>query len=172
MGVKRQHLERKLQILRLPDELLCLVETHQLSERQLREILAKSKPLWRQLVHFSIEHDLTGPELAQFTEGKLEDSLIKILERRKGLLDDEDDCSDLSEPKKTQRSAATPEQQIQKCLVSFSKFYQRTSQSSNGDEGVEKLVDTLIQSGDHQVVLNSLELLVERLKTRVGELSV
>ncbi|MBM3146028.1 MAG: hypothetical protein FJ010_13875 [Chloroflexi bacterium] len=172
MGSKRQHLERKMQILRLPDGLLSFVDDHQLTERQLREILANPEELWERLVMLTIEHDLTGPELSRFVEGEESDATMQmILDHRSALpvIADEKREVDIT-PVEAGEGEKDSAQVFQRRIVSFARYFQRTRQSLESDEDLDHTLDDLIQTGEYQIVLENLELLVERLKSRLAEL--
>ena len=171
MGNKRQHLERKLQILKLPDTVLPLVESHQLTERQLREIIAMPEDFWERVIHDTIEHQLTGPELAFVGRGDIYDvSLQTILDRRLDQIE-----TNAATPKTGQKPSAqepAPEQLIQKKVLSLAKFLGRTSKSLGDDWPFDAVVDNMMFTGEYQVVLDNVdkfEELIRRLKSRATE---
>lgn len=180
-GVKRQHLERKLQILSLPDELLQLADHRNLAERQLREIVSKPEEQWGQLLKMTVEHDLTGSELASLDESHpLDGGLQMVLARREGKLLIQEAIHEVKEPTaggaplaKGVKEKPAIEQVIQQRLVALAKLLCENVGIPEEDCNLDYVAEQIILSGEHQVVLNSfeqIESLVDRLKLRVDQL--
>ena len=175
MGNKRQHLERKLQILKLPDSLLSIVDSHQLTERQLREIIAMPHELWEQIINDVVEYQLTGPELAFISRAdEYNLSLQTILDNRHNQLETIAEKPKPLADQKPVSDAFAPEQLIQKRVVSLVKYFGRTSKIFGDEWPLDKLVDNMTASGDHRIVLENavrLEELIRRLKSRAAKLT-
>lgn len=184
-GVKRQHLERKLQILSLPDKLLALADYHHLAERQLRAIIAKPQQQWEQLIQITIDHDLTGSEVASLDETKsIKGGLQMVLDRREGKPLIPEPISEIDAPASDVDGTGVPlakrvkekpakEQIIQKRLVALAKLLCENMGIPEEECNLDDIVEQIIQSGEHQVVLDSygqIEDLVERLKIRIAQL--
>jgi hypothetical protein len=68
MRLSRPVLERHLQILRLPSELVYLAKLYDVPEGRLREIIAAPKPVQEEMLLLAIEEDLTAKELREHAE--------------------------------------------------------------------------------------------------------
>ncbi|MBC8505492.1 MAG: hypothetical protein H8D34_11575 [Chloroflexi bacterium] len=86
IGTTRQHLERKLQILKLPSDLLSLADQSRLSERQLREILKRHAKDWGALITLTTQHDLTGPELSAIDKANDIKTAIQLIANRQRIM--------------------------------------------------------------------------------------
>jgi len=174
IGNKRQHLERKLQILRVPNELLSMAETHGLTEKQLREIIAYDEADWEKLIKLTIEFNLSGSELERISGIEDIDSALQlILAQRSGKLVGLDDTA--MQEKAKQNSDANPpslEQVVLKRVVSVAKFFGNKKLFADDKLNIEQVVDTIVQSGDHVIVLENLrqfESILNHLKDRVEQ---
>ena len=170
VGNKRQHLERKLQLLRLPNDLLSLSDLYRLTERQLREIISRPEDRWRSLITYTIKHNITGTELAHISN--IEDpkhGLQIILNKRS----DKPTASTKKKnaQSKSKENAYSLEVKMQKKVVSFAKYL--SPKTVNKEANLRRVAEEIIQSGNHQVVLDSLtqlEALISYLKTKTENL--
>jgi hypothetical protein len=174
IGNKRQHLERKLQILRIPDETLSLAESYRLTEKQLREIILHDDSAWEKLIQLTFEFKLTGSELERISD--LEDidaALQMILDQRSGKLAGANEITAQEKGgQKIQDSPPPPEQIVLKRVVSVARFFGNKKLFTDHKINVDRIVDDIIQSGDHLIVLENLrqfESILDCLKDRVAQ---
>jgi len=174
IGNKRQHLERKLQILKLPDHLLSLADLHRLTERQLREIIARHQKQWETLVHFTVQHDISGPELALASAiDDPEIGLQMILEMRSGKAETSAATQENKGETPKKKGSRSFEHDLQRRVVSFAKYFHLAKKNGNAKMNIDQVVDEIIESGNHQMVLESLvelESLINRLKKKAANL--
>lgn len=173
IGVKRQHLERKLQVLRLPDDLLSMAEKHRLTERQLRAIISRPESQWKKLIHITVKHNLTGTELASIsTTGNLDNSVKIILENRSSKVISKTGVKAEAGKQKSKRHKHPLEDEIHNKVTSFAKYMSKKSIGEKVD--LNLVADEIINSGNQQVVLDSLtqiEILVSHLKSKIDKTS-
>lgn len=168
---KRQHLERKLEILRLPNSLLQVADTQRLTERQLREILSFPAERWEQVMTLAIEKALTGPELAELGSAEnFEMALQQLLERREVVVQG---ARTESGKKRKPGVARRAEQVVRGRVIGLVKFIGRALRPGASGLDIDQVVEDIINTGEYKLVLDyaaQLEVLLSRLRARVTEL--
>ena len=170
VGNKRQHLERKLQLLKLPGTLLSTADLHRLTERQLREIISRPEKEWESLILHTIKYKITGPELASISGLSDPDIGLKIILKNRS---DKTNPGDIIKEKDTEplskENTIAIEKSVQKRVISLARYFSSNKLDKKID--LDQLADNIIQSGNHQMVLDSLaqiETLISRLKSKVA----
>ena len=149
MQLTRPRMVQLLNILQMPSQLLELADRFRLPERVLREILSQPQNSWENLIHQSIQNNLTSEEIAD------QNSIEKPEEDKK--------------KEKPPRTPSTPERNAYRSFRKFTKVFRNIGQFEQS-EILDYLADDLVISGQAEntadVLTELLSLIQARLKRR------